>query len=146
MDGCISNYFYFEILYFYNMFENTHWSFHTILVFLLLGRNTIKKQGGMEMVHLTYFLASLFITGGRQDRNSNRAKSWRQGQIQRSRLLACLHGLFSPPSYRTQDQEPRGGTTHHGLGPLSLITKEKTPYSCISLRYFLNWGYFLWWL
>lgn len=37
-------------------------------------------------------------------------------------VLACF--------LRTQDDQPRGGTTHSGLGPLSLITKH--PYSISS--------------
>ena len=32
------------------------------------------------------------------------------------------HGLLSLLSYRTQNHQPRDGITHHGLGPLPLIT------------------------
>jgi hypothetical protein len=32
------------------------------------------------------------------------------------------HGLHSLLSYRTQDDQPRDGTTHNGLGPPPLIT------------------------
>jgi hypothetical protein len=52
--------------------------------------------------------------------------------------------LFSLFSYRTQDHQPRDGTTHNGLGPpprWPLI--EKMPYSWISQRHFLNGGFFL---
>ena len=36
----------------------------------------------------------------------------------------CLapHGLLSLLSYRTQDHQPRDGTTYHGWGPPPLIT------------------------
>jgi hypothetical protein len=42
-------------------------------------------------------------------------------------LFVCLfgfvpHGLLSLPSYRTQDRQPRDGTTHNGLGPPPSIT------------------------
>jgi hypothetical protein len=32
------------------------------------------------------------------------------------------HGLLSLLSYRTQDHQLRGGTTHNGLGPSLLIS------------------------
>lgn len=32
-------------------------------------------------------------------------------------------GLLIPPSYRTQDRQPRDSTTHHGLGPPAMVTK-----------------------
>jgi hypothetical protein len=35
----------------------------------------------------------------------------------------ALHGLLSLLSYRTQDHQPRDGTTHSGLGPPPLIRK-----------------------
>jgi hypothetical protein len=50
-------------------------------------------------------------------------------------------GLLSLLSYRTQDYQPRDGTTHNGLGPPSLI--ENMPYSWISWRHFLKGGSFL---
>jgi hypothetical protein len=51
-------------------------------------------------------------------------------------------GLLSLLSYRTQDYQPRDGTTHKEPShPWSLI--EKMPYSCISWRHFLNWSSFL---
>ena len=40
-------------------------------------------------------------------------------------LVPC--GLLSLLSYRTQDHQPRGGTTHNGLGPLKSLIK-KMPY------------------
>ena len=33
-----------------------------------------------------------------------------------------LHGLLNLLSYRTQDHQPRDGTTHNGLDPPPLIT------------------------
>jgi hypothetical protein len=51
-------------------------------------------------------------------------------------------GLLSLLSYRTQDHQPRDGTTHKGPShPWSLI--EKMLYSWISWRHFLNWSSFL---
>lgn len=39
-------------------------------------------------------------------------------------LLSC--GLLSPLSYSTLDHQPRGGTTHKGLGPPpSIFSHEK---------------------
>ena len=35
------------------------------------------------------------------------------------------HGLLSLLSYRTQDRQPRDGTTHSGLGPSPSITKKE---------------------
>jgi len=51
-------------------------------------------------------------------------------------------GLLSLLSYRTQDHQPRDGTTHKGPShPWSLI--EKMPYSWISWRHYLKGGSFL---
>jgi len=53
-------------------------------------------------------------------------------------LLTCFSWL-SLLSYRTQDYQPREGTTHNGPShPWSLI--EKMPYSWISWRHFLKGG------
>jgi hypothetical protein len=50
--------------------------------------------------------------------------------------------LLSSLSYRTQDYQPRDGTTQKGTSPTwSLI--EKMPYSWISWRHFHNWSSFL---
>jgi hypothetical protein len=50
-------------------------------------------------------------------------------------------GLLSLFSYRTQDYQPRDGTTHKGPShPWSLI--EKMPHSFISWRHFLTWSSF----
>ena len=37
-------------------------------------------------------------------------------------LLACIPWFAQPISYRTQDHQPRDGTSHNGLGPDPLIT------------------------
>jgi hypothetical protein len=53
-----------------------------------------------------------------------------------------LTGLLSLLSYRTQDYQPRDGTTHNEPSyPWLLI--EKIPYNWISWRHFPNWIFFL---
>jgi hypothetical protein len=87
-----------------------------------------KKQVGEERVYSAYTSTLLFITKESQDRNSHRAGAWRQKLMQRPWrdaaywLAPC--GLLSLLSYRTQDYQPRDGTTHNGLGlgPPHLIT------------------------
>jgi hypothetical protein len=51
-------------------------------------------------------------------------------------------GLLSLLSYRTQDYQPRDGTTHKGPSH-SWSVIEKMPYNCISWRRFPNWSSFL---
>ena len=109
-------------------------------------QNMTKKQVGEERVYSAYTSTSLFITKGSQDRNLHRAGTWRQELIQRpwrnAAYLSVSPGLLSLLSYRTQDYQPRDGTTHHGPShPLSLI--KKMPYSWISWRHFLKRGSFL---
>jgi hypothetical protein len=52
------------------------------------------------------------------------------------------HGLLSLLSYRTQDHQPKHGTTHSGPGPPTSVTNKKMPYrlnySCILGRYCLS--------
>ena len=85
-----------------------------------------KKQVGEERVFSAYTSTLRLITKESQDRNSHRAGTWRQELMQRpwrnaaSRLASP--GLLSLLSYRTQDYQPRDGTTHNGLGPPHLIT------------------------
>jgi hypothetical protein len=105
-----------------------------------------KKQVGEERVYSAYTSTLLFITKGSQGRNSHRAGTWRQELMQRPwrDVLYWLAspGLLSLLSYRTQDHQPRDGTTHNGPShPRSLI--EKMPYSWISWRHFLKGGSFL---
>jgi hypothetical protein len=77
-----------------------------------------KKQVGEEGVYSAYTSTSLFITKGSQDRNSHRAGTWRQEVMQRPwrDVSYCLAspGLLSLLSYRTQDYQPRDGTTQNG--------------------------------
>jgi hypothetical protein len=46
-------------------------------------------------------------TEGSRDRNSNRARTWRQEVMQRPWSWFAPHGLFSLLSYRTQDHQPK---------------------------------------
>jgi hypothetical protein len=80
-----------------------------------------KKQVGEERVYSAYTSKLLFITKGSQDRNWNRARTWRKEPMQRPWRAVTYwlvpHGLLSLISYRTQDHQPRVGSTHNGLGP-----------------------------
>jgi hypothetical protein len=57
----------------------------------------------------------MFIVEGSQDRNSDRAGTWRQEQVQKPWGVAAYwlvpHSLLSLLSYRTQDHQSRDGTT-----------------------------------
>jgi hypothetical protein len=81
-----------------------------------------KKQVGEERVYSAYTSMLLFITKVSQDRNSHRARALRQELIQRSRRGAAywlaFPGLLGLLSNRTQDHQPRDGTTHNGPSPL----------------------------
>lgn len=61
------------------------------------------------------------IIKGSQDRNPSRAGTWIQELMQKpGKGAACWtapYGLFSLLHYRTQEQQPRNGTNHNGLGP-----------------------------
>jgi hypothetical protein len=80
-----------------------------------------KKQAGEERVYLGYTFTLLFTNKGSQNRNSDRVGTWRQELMQRSWRDAAYWlaspGLLSLLSYRTQDFQPRDGTTHNRLGP-----------------------------
>jgi hypothetical protein len=85
---------------------------------------------------LWLFSILLFTIEGNQNRNSNRAGTWRQELMYKpwrgvAYWLAILD-LFSLFSYKTQDDQPRNGTTFHGLGPLPLITNRESIFSYIS--------------
>ena len=91
-----------------------------------------KKQVGEERVYSVYTFTLLFITKGSQDRNSNRAETWRQELVQTPwrGVAYCLapHGLLNLLSYRTQDHQPRDGTTHNGWAlPHQSLIKKNVP-------------------
>ena len=85
-----------------------------------------KKQVEKERVYSAYISTLPFITKGSQDRNSSRTGIWKQ-ELMQTPWRGAANWLASPDllsllSYRTQDHQPRDGTTHYGLGPLLLIT------------------------
>ena len=45
--------------------------------------------------------------------------------MERAAYWLASTGLLSLLSYRTQDHQPRDGTTHNGLGPLTSVTNEE---------------------
>ena len=95
------------------------------------------KQLGEESVYLVYTSISPFIIKRSRDRNSNRAGTWRPWRT--AAYWFSLYGLLNL-SYRTQDQQPRVGTTHNGLDPLHQPLIKENPYSQILWRHFLNGG------
>ena len=60
--------------------------------------------------------------------HSHRAGTWRQELMQKpwrgAAYWLAYHGLLSLLSYRTQDNQPRDGTTHHKLVPPLSITNQ----------------------
>jgi hypothetical protein len=77
-----------------------------------------KKQVGEERVYSAYTSTLLFITNGSQEWNSHRVGTWRQELMQRPwknvTYWLASPGLLSLLSHRTQDYQPRDGTTHNG--------------------------------
>jgi hypothetical protein len=78
-----------------------------------------KKKVVEERVYSAYTSTLLFITKGCQDWNSHMVGTWRQEQMQKPWRDAA-YGLASPDllillSYRTQDYQPRDGTTYNRL-------------------------------
>ena len=104
------------------------------------------KVIGKERIYVAHTSTSLFIIEGSQDRNSNRAGTWRQELMQRPWRGAAhwlaLHGLLNLISYKTQDHHPKDDTAHSELSPprRSLIKKMfyRPAYSLILRRHFLN--------
>jgi hypothetical protein len=58
----------------------------------------------------------------------------------RSHGRVLLSGLLNLLSYRTQNYQPKNGTTHNELGPPPSITIKKLPYSLVLCGLSLNWG------
>ena len=106
------------------------------------------KQLAEKTFYLAYSPSSQFNMKGYQDKNSSMVtETWRLELRQRPWRGAAYrhasHDLLSLFPYRTQDHQPRDGTTHSGLGPLPSLMVEmpyRLAYSWILWRQFLNWG------
>jgi hypothetical protein len=78
-----------------------------------------KKQVGEEKVCSAYTSILLFIT--KEVRTGTQAGQEAGADAEAMEgcyLLACSPSLLSLLSYRTQDYQPRDGTTHKGPSPL----------------------------
>jgi len=104
-----------------------------------------KKQVGKERVYSAYTSTLLFITKGSQDWNSSRSgsRSWCRGHGG-----VLLTGLLPLASLACSLIEPK--PTIPGMAPPTMdwvlptwSLVEKTPYSWVSRRHFLNWSSFL---
>lgn len=77
-----------------------------------------------ERTYLVYTAISLFIKRS-QNRNANRAGTWRKELIKKPGSHAAhwlaSHGLLILLPYRTQDHLSRDGPTNNGLGLLPSI-------------------------
>lgn len=86
---------------------------------------TKSSLGKIYLASISVSLFILFSTEGSQDRNLNRAGTWRQELMQKpwrgDAYLLAPPGFLNLLSYRTLDQQPRGGTTHNGLVTHPLI-------------------------
>jgi hypothetical protein len=74
-----------------------------------------KKQVGEERVYSAYNSILLFITKGSQDWNREQElmqRPWRDVPY-----WLASPGLLNLLAYRTQDYQPRDGTTHKGPSP-----------------------------
>jgi hypothetical protein len=94
--------------------------FLSVLVWVCIPAQNImtKKQVEKERIYSAYTSTLLFITKGSQDRNSHRAGAWRKELMKRpwrgAAYWIASPGFFSLLSYRTQDHQPRDGTTYNG--------------------------------
>jgi hypothetical protein len=88
----------------------------SLLGSLLLGWNHITKSKLRREGSIWLMIS---VIEGSQNRNSDRAGTWRQELMQRpwrgSPYWLAPHGFRSLLSYRTQDHQPRDGITHGGL-------------------------------
>jgi hypothetical protein len=102
-----------------------------------------QKQVGEERVHLAVFSTALSIIKVSQGRDSNRAGSLSQELMQSPWRSAAYwltpHGLLSLLSYKTQDYQPKGNTTHNGT-PLTIIKRMpyRLAYSLVMHWHFLS--------
>jgi hypothetical protein len=90
------------------------WAYVLVKVCITAQNIMAKKQVGEEKIYSAYTYTLLFITKGSQDRNSNRAGTWRQELMQKPwRVL--LTGLLPLPCSTFFLIEPRATST--GLAP-----------------------------
>ena len=106
-----------------------------------------KKHVRVERIYSAYTSTLLYVTKGSQDRNSHRARTWRQDLMQKPwrvlfivllTLVCSAYFLIEP---RTTNPGMTPPTMGCALPALSLI--EKTPYSWILWRHFLKRRSFL---
>jgi hypothetical protein len=77
-----------------------------------------KKQVGEERVYSAYTSKLLFIIKRSQDWNSNRKQELMHRAWRDVSYWLASSDLLSLLSYKTQDYQPRDGTTHNGLSSL----------------------------
>ena len=107
-----------------------------------------KKQVGEEKVYLAYTSTLLFITEGSQDRNSNRAGTWRQELMEGPCRGTCFLACSPWPAQSALLTEPR--TTSPGMPSLIMgrvfphqSQIKKMPYIWISWRHFSQLSFLL---
>jgi len=91
-----------------------------------------KESWGGKCLSVLYFHTLVPSLKEARTRNSNRTGTWRQELMQKPWKGAAYwlvhHGLLSLLCYRTQDHQPRDGTTHRELGPHYQLLRKKMPY------------------
>ena len=92
-----------------------------------------QNQVGEERVYLAYMSTLLFITRGRQDRNSNRARTWRQGLMQRPWrvLLTGLLPLVCSACFLIEPKTTSPEMAPPTMGPPTL---DHQPRKCPTAR------------